>query len=76
MPSIRATVTTDEAAPNAPLPAASTAAVERGVTDSPNPSPKAASASDASPTVVDAVQRDIASSPPTAAARPISVTRR
>ena len=39
MPSIRATVTTAEAVPNARRPAASTAAVDRGVTVSPNPSP-------------------------------------
>ena len=37
---MRATVTTDEAAPNARRPAASTAAVERGVTVSPKPNPK------------------------------------
>ena len=65
MPSIRATVTTDEAAPKAAWPAASTAAVERGVTDSPNPRPNVASASAASPMVVDAVQRDIANRPAT-----------
>ena len=44
MPSIRATVTTAEAAPNERWPAASTAAVERGVTVSPNPNPKTPSA--------------------------------
>ena len=43
MPIIRATVTTDDAAPKARRPTASTAAVERGVTVSPNPSPNAAS---------------------------------
>ena len=40
MPIIRATVTTDEAAPKARRPAASTAAVERGVTVSPKPKPE------------------------------------
>ena len=44
MPIIRATVTTDDAAPNARRPAASTAAVERGVTVNPNPRPNAPSA--------------------------------
>ena len=39
MPSIRATVTTADAVPNARRPAASTAAVERGVTVSPKPNP-------------------------------------
>ena len=40
IPSIRATVTTAEATPKARRPAASTAAVERGVTVSPKPKPK------------------------------------
>src|SRR3970282_941452 len=41
IPIIRATVTVAEATPNAAWPRASTAAVERGVTVSPMPSPKA-----------------------------------
>ena len=42
MPIMRATVTVAEAAPKAALPAASTAAVERGVTVKPKPIPKTA----------------------------------
>ena len=42
MPIIRATVTVAEAAPKAARPAASTAAVDRGVTVSPKPMPKTA----------------------------------
>jgi len=42
MPIIRATVTVAEAAPNAARPAASTAAVDLGVTVSPKPIPKTA----------------------------------
>ena len=45
IPSMRATVTTADAVPNARRPAASTAAVERGVTVSPKPSPKTPSPS-------------------------------
>ena len=45
MPIIRATVTIADAIPNAARPAASTAAVERGVTVSPKPKPKAPRAS-------------------------------
>src|ERR1051325_4041720 len=42
IPIIRATVTVADAAPNDERPADSTAAVERGVTVSPKPSPKSA----------------------------------
>ena len=41
MPTIRATVTTADATPKRCCPAASTAAVDRGVTVRPNPSPNA-----------------------------------
>ena len=63
MPSIRATVTTADAVPNARRPAASTAAVERGVTVSPKPKPYRPSASATVSRLVSGVQRDIASSP-------------
>ncbi len=76
IPIIRATVTTDDAAPKLRRPTASTAAVERGVTVSPNPSPKTASVSATDSTGVSGDQRDIATSPPMASARPMSVTAR
>ena len=57
-------MTTDDAAPKAAWPALSTAAVERGVTDIPNPSPNTPRAVAASPIVVAGVQRDIATSAP------------
>ncbi len=76
MPSIRATVTTDDAAPNEAWPAASTAAVERGVTDRPNPRPKRPSAPAASAVVVAGDQRDIAMSAAIDPARPMRVTSR
>jgi len=73
MPIIRATVTVADAAPNAARPAASTAAVDRGVTVSPNPKPK--TAADAAKASVGAVglHADIHTRPPRSApARPES----
>src|SRR5918995_7292598 len=76
MPSMRATVTTDDATPNAARPAASTAAVERGVTDRPNPRPKTPSATATARTSVVGFHIAIAASPPTLDARPARVTTR
>ena len=56
MPTIRATVTVDEAAPYASTGTDSTAAVERGVTVSPNPAPNRASDSAAASIGVAGVQ--------------------
>src|SRR5829696_1102160 len=74
MPTMRATVTVEDATPYASRPTASTAAVERGVTVSPNPAPKMPSASAASSTDVWDVQRAIATRAPIDAARPTIVT--
>src|SRR5829696_4709240 len=74
MPTMRATVTVEDATPYASRPTASTAAVERGVTVSPNPAPKMPSASAASSTDVTDVQRAIATRAPIDAARPAIVT--
>ena len=76
MPIIRATVTIALAIPNDSRPAVSTAAVERGVTVSPKPSPKTASTSATSPSATPGVQRDIQSSAPADATSPTSVTSR
>ncbi len=76
IPSIRATVTTADAVPNVRRPAASTAAVERGVTVSPKPSPYAPSASATVSRLVSAVQRDIASRPARLRTMPPSATSR
>ena len=75
MPSIRATVTVAEAIPG-PLPRASTAAAERGVTVSPNPSPNRASHAATSPIPVSGVHAAIAASAAMAAARPTRVVTR
>ncbi len=76
IPTIRATVTIDDAWPYAAAPAASIAALERGVTVSPKPSPKVASAAATVPMGVAAVQVAIHRSPPTARAMPTSDTSR
>ena len=70
MPIIRATVTAADAAPNACLPSASTAAAERGVTVSPKPSPKIASQAATSPIDVPGVQAAIRESAAIAATMP------
>ena len=66
MPIIRATVTIADATPNARRPAASTAAVERGVTVSPNPKPEDAERERRPSSIVDA--RGPARPSPTSAA--------
>ena len=76
IPIIRATVTTADATPNARRPAASTAAVERGVTVSPNPNPNAPSARATDSIGVPDRQVAIAANPATLIARPASVTSR
>ena len=76
IPIIRATVTTDAAAPNARRPAASTAAVDRGVTVSPNPNPKTASEPATASIPVSGVHDAIAMRPAMLSARPTSVASR
>jgi hypothetical protein len=73
MPIIRATVTVAEAAPKAARPAASTAAVERGVTVSPNPKPKTAAEAANHSVWTSGLQDDIQTRPPVLIASPISV---
>src|SRR3989304_5253469 len=76
MPSMRATVTVAEAAPNAAVPTASIAAVERVVTVRPNPNPKMAMRPAISPTSVADDQADIRTSAVTLKTRPTTVTAR
>ena len=75
MPSIRATVTTAEAVPNGSPTGASTAAVERGVTVSPNPKPKTPSASATVSRLGRGVHADIRTRPTMLSPRPTSATR-
>src|SRR5215203_6812180 len=70
IPTIRATVTVDDATPYASRATDATAAVERGVTVSPNPAPNTAIARAASSTVVAGVHADITTSDAIEAARP------
>jgi hypothetical protein len=76
MPIIRATVTVAAAAPKATRPAASTAAVDRGVTVNPKPIPK--TAPEAAKAFVETVglHVDIQASPPALTARPTRVSSR
>ena len=76
MPIIRATVTVADAMPKWARPTASTAAVERGVTVSPNPSPNTASAMAMSAVGVSVVHVDIRHNAPMLRPSPISVTQR
>ena len=74
MPTIRPTVTAALAVPNAARPAASTAAVERGVTVSPNPSPKRARVTATYSPLASAVSLASTTSPTIEAASPTIVT--
>ncbi len=76
MPTMRATVTVEEAIPYASRATDSTAAVDRGVTVSPKPAPNSASAPAADSIDVSAVQPAISTSPTIEAPSPTSVTMR
>src|SRR4051794_6814285 len=76
MPTIRATVTVEEAAPYDSTATAATAAVERGVTVSPNPAPNRASGAATPEMDVSCVQPAMSQSPTTDAPSPTSVTIR
>ena len=65
-----------EATPKAPRPSASTAAVERGVTVNPKPSPNSPRVAATSPTRTPGDQRDIASRAVTLASTPATEIRR
>src|ERR1035437_8683946 len=76
MPIIRATVTVADAAPKAALPADSTAAVDRGVTVSPQPMPNTAPEAPNAFVGTSVVQVDIQTRPPTLTTSPTSVSNR
>src|SRR3954466_14458304 len=76
MPTIRATVTVEDAVPYDSTGTAETAAVDLGVTVRPNPAPNRARGSAAPAMVVSGVQAAMIHSPAIDATRPAIVTRR